>query len=333
MLSSWLAHALLAAAALPPAAAQDPKALEPETLERLITTLSSTIAERYVFPDVAQALAEHLKERLWAGAYEGLGVETLAGRLTNDLRSVNNDRHLHVWPLDARAGAEAEPDPEASRREQREEARRSNYGFRKVEILEGNIGYLELNGFVTTELAGDTATGAMAFLANVDALIIDLRANGGGEPSMIQLLCSYFFAEPTLLNTFQCRGKEEIEEYWTLPQVPGKKLLETPLYVLTSGNTFSAAEEFTYDLKCLKRATIVGATTGGGAHPGDTHRIEDLVAVFIPAGRAINPITGTNWEGTGVAPDLAVAAEQTLDAALREARKAAEARRSASGAR
>ena len=113
--------------------------------------------------------------------------------------------------------------------------------------------------------------------------------------------------------------------------MPGKRLTDVPLYVLTSGRTFSAAEEFSYDLKCLKRATLVGERTGGGAHPGDVHEIEGLLGVFIPDGRAINPVTGTNWEGVGVEPDLAVAAPQALDAALREAHKAAAGRRTRGG--
>ena len=162
----------------------------------------------------------------------------------------------------------------------------------------------------------------MGFLANVDALIIDLRQNGGGSPSMIQLLSSYFFEEPTHLNSFERRGQEQIDQFWTLPHVPGKKLLDVPLFVLTSPSTFSAAEEFTYNMKNLGRATIIGQTTGGGAHPGGTHAVGGLISVFVPDGRAINPITGTNWEGTGIAPHVPVQGTGALDEARRLARKA-----------
>jgi C-terminal processing protease CtpA/Prc len=167
----------------------------------------------------------------------------------------------------------------------------------------------------------------MAFLANVDALVVDLRRNGGGDPSMIQFLPSYFFAERTHLNSFEWRGREGLEEFWTFEDVPGKRLVDVPIFVLTSSSTFSAAEEFTYNLKNLERATIVGATTGGGAHPGDSHAIAGLLSVFIPQGRAINPITKTNWEGTGVEPHLEVPAEQALDAARREAARVISERR------
>ena len=123
---------------------------------------------------------------------------------------------------------------------------------------------------------------------------------------MIQLLSSYFFEEITHLNSFELRGQELIKQFWTLPHVPGKKVIDTPLYILTSGRTFSAAEEFTYNMKNLGRATIVGETTGGGAHPGGTHEIGGLLSVFIADGRAINPITGTNCEGTGIPPHVEV---------------------------
>jgi len=273
-------------------------------------------------------VAEHLRQRLYEGAYESLELATLAGRLGTDLKKINGDGHLNVWPLPQGNERRAAPSPEERERAQREEARRSNHGFRKLEILEGNIGYLELTGFASAEVAGETAVAAMAFFANVDALVIDLRANGGGDPSMIQLLCSYFFAERTLLNRFERRGVPQLEEYWTLPHVPGKKLLDVPLFVLTSKRTFSAAEEFSYDLQSLGRARLIGETTGGGAHPGSTHEIAGKLMVFIPDGRALNPITGTNWEKVGVKPHVAVEASKALEKGLEEARAAATARAS-----
>ena len=301
--------------------------LEPEKLEGLIEALAREIEEKYVFPEVANQIGARLREELIAGRYEEIGLEALCSRLTTDLRSVNNDRHLGVSPARAR-NAEPPPDPAQQEEEYRAEVRRNNYGFQKVEILDGNVGYLDLRGFLPLEIARDTAAGAMAFLSNADALIIDLRSNGGGEPSMIQFLCSYFFAERTHLNDFEWRGREGLEEYWTFDDVPGKRLLDVPIFVLTSRRTFSAAEEFTYDLRNLERATIVGETTGGGAHPGGTHDVAGLVRVFIPQGRAINPITKTNWEGAGVEPHVKVPAEQALDTARREAARVLAERRS-----
>lgn len=301
--------------------------LDPERLEPLITAIGAEIEHTYIFADVGAKVAAHLKQRLWDGAYEGLGLEALAGRVNVDLKAINGDKHLNAFPLPQGDAKKPAPPPEERAREEAERGRQTNHGFRKLEILDGNVGYLELTGFASPREAGETAVAAIGFFANVDALIIDLRGNGGGEASMIQLLCSYFFAEPTHINSFEHRGRAQIDQNWTLPHVPGKKLVDVPLYVLTSGRTFSAAEEFTYDLKCLKRATIVGERTGGGAHPGAVHEIEGMLAVFIPDGRAINPVTGTNWEGVGVEPDLAVPAAEALDAALREARRAAAARR------
>jgi C-terminal processing protease CtpA/Prc len=197
-------------------------------------------------------------------------------------------------------------------------AGKSNFGFEKVERLDGNIGYLDLRGFFDAEAAGETAAAAMNFLGNTDALIIDLRQNGGGSPAMVSLLCSYLFAgERKHLNDLAWRGPEgeRVEQWWTLPHVAGKRYSDKDVYILTSKRTFSAAEEFTYNLKALKRATVVGEVTGGGAHPGGGQPINDHFAIWVPQGRAINPITKTNWEGTGVKPDTEVPANQALTTA------------------
>lgn len=196
-----------------------------------------------------------------------------------------------------------------------EDGQRRNFGFQKLEKLAGNVGYLDLRGFAPAEFGGPTAVAAMAFLQYSDAIIIDLRQNGGGSPSMIQLISTYFFERMTHLNSFFYRGQEQIDQFWTLPHVPGRKMADTPLFILTSRRTFSAAEEFTYNMKNLKRATIVGQTTGGGAHPGGTRRLPNGFSVFIPRGRAINPVTKTNWEGTGITPDIETDLEDALDVA------------------
>jgi len=164
------------------------------------------------------------------------------------------------------------------------------------------------------ELGADTVAAAMNFVNNTDALIIDMRSNGGGNPAMVALVCSYLFgAEPVHLNDLYWREGDSTHQWWTLPYVPGKRYGDKrPVYLLTAKRTFSAAEEFTYNLKNLKRATIIGETTGGGAHPGGVFRINEHFGMFVPTGRAISPITKTNWEGTGVTPDISVPADQAL---------------------
>jgi len=144
----------------------------------------------------------------------------------------------------------------------------------------------------------------------------------------VRLLCSYFFDRPTHLNDLWFRDGPVVQEFWTLPSVPGARLGDVPLFVLTSSRTFSGAEECAYDLQTQHRATIVGETTGGGANPGGDQPIDEQLSVFVPVGKAVNPVTGTNWEGTGVAPDVACPAGQALDRALELARREA-ARRAA----
>jgi len=191
-----------------------------------------------------------------------------------------------------------------------------NHGFAKVERLPGNIGYLEFLNFMDEELGADTVAAAMNFINGTDALIIDMRRNGGGNPAMVALVCSYLFGnEPVHLNDLYWREGNRTEEFWTKKDVAGKRYLNKDVYVLTSKRTFSGAEEFTYNLKNLKRATIVGETTGGGAHPGGGFRINEHFGMFVPTGRAISPITKTNWEGTGVTPDISVPADQALHVA------------------
>jgi C-terminal processing protease CtpA/Prc len=196
--------------------------------------------------------------------------------------------------------------------------KKTNAGFVKIERLPGNVGYLELHGFMPG--AEEPAAAAMNFLAGTDALIIDLRNNRGGGPQAVTLLCSYFFDEkPVHLNSLFWRKDNRTDDFWTLKSVAGKRYLGKDIYILTSKRTFSAAEEFAYDLQCLKRATLVGETTGGGAHPGGMAPLGEHFMAFIPMGRAINPITKTNWEGKGVKPDIAVPADKALETAHQRA--------------
>lgn len=177
---------------------------------------------------------------------------------------------------------------------------------------------LELRQFARPEAAGELAAAAMNLLANTATLLIDLRRNRGGSPAMVALLASYFFPpKPIHLNTIVWREADWRQEWWTLPDVSGPRYLGKPVYVLMSAETFSAVEEFAYDLQALRRATIVGEITAGGAHPERRFQLSPHFAVYVPRGRAINPITGTNWEGVGVVPDTVTSAADALPAAYR----------------
>jgi retinol-binding protein 3 len=314
---SLFGSALLLTVAVPALAAPpSPPAVNAQDRAAIIDDIVAALHETYVFPETAKRMEEHVRRQVQSGAYDRLGtLDAFTQKLTEDLRSVSHDLHLEVaW--------NPEPPPTATRggptpEEQQARMRRDNYCFRKVERLAGNVGYLKLDCFAPAELGGGTAIAAMGFLAGSDALIFDLRDNGGGSPTMIQLLTTYLLPEePTHLNSFYIRKGDKTEQFWTQAWVPGTRLPDVPAFVLTSGRTFSAAEEFTYNLKNLKRATIVGETTGGGAHPVDMHRVKGYpVAMSLPFGRAINPISGTNWEGTGVEPDVKVPAPEALTVA------------------
>src|SRR4030095_12794544 len=181
---------------------------------------------------------------------------------------------------------------------QREFLQKINFGFEKAERMQGNVGYLEIDGFVPVEFGADTASAAMSFVANSDALIIDLRKNRGGEPAMIAFVLSYLFDEPTHLNDMYHRLGNKTQQGWTLPYVPGQRYGgKKPVFVLTSSKTFSGGEEFAYDLKSLKRATIIGEKTKGGAHDSRPVKVSDRFMIELPFARAISPITQTNWEG------------------------------------
>jgi len=292
----------------------------------IIDSVGLTLNEVYVFPDVAKNMEKLLRKNIEDGKYKNItNLIEFTDQLTTDLQSVSHDKHLRVRPLPPRdPNSQSQPSAEEERKQQLERLHNDNFGFKKVEVLPGNIGYIDFRYFAETsfEDASATAIAAMNFLAHVDAIIFDLRQNGGGSPSMIQLISSYLFDEPVHLNSFYIRKTDETEQFWTQGHVVGKKLLNVPVYVLTSSFTFSGAEEFTYNIKNLKRGTIIGETTGGGAHPVQGHTFENLpVLVSVPFGRAVNPITKTNWEGTGVEPDIKTPADQALIVAQTEALK------------
>ncbi len=301
---------------------EETQTLDGEMRAEVANRVGQLMVDHYIFKETAEKMADKLETKLREGKYDKIDdVFEFSRILTEDLRSMSKDRHIRVTyspEMVQRIRAEqsiSEEEREKERKTNIERQRRQNFGFQRVEIREGNIGYLDLRYFTGLTQAGDTIVAAMNFLANADAVIIDLRNNGGGSPLTIQIISSYFFEEYTHLNSFEWRGEDDIVQFWTLPYVPGKMMYDTDLYILTSSRTFSAAEEFTYNMKNLKRATIVGETTGGGAHPGGDRIVNDLFLVWVPSGRAINPITKTNWEGEGIAPHVAVPRDQALDKA------------------
>jgi hypothetical protein len=307
-------------------AADMSKKIDAATRARVIDGAVAKLNEFYVFPETAKKMAEAVQARLKSGGYDAItDADDFAAKLTEDLRAVSHDKHLgvnfspQVIP-NREPGPNPPPTPDPATLEQRraQVLRRNNCAFEKVEWLPSNIGYLKFNGFAGPELCGPTVTTAMSFLANVDALIIDLRSNGGGSPDMVAYICSYLFAERTHLNDLYNRKEDKTTEYWTR-DVPGPRLAKQPVFVLTSKRTFSGAEEFAYNLKNLKRAQIIGETTGGGAHPVSGHRIDDHFGIGVPFARAINPISKTNWEGTGVEPDVKVPAGDALETAKKMA--------------
>ncbi len=294
--------------------------IDAATRARVIDGAIANLKEYYVYPETAakmeQALREHQKKADYDSVTSG---DKFAMMLTDHLREVSHDRHLGVQYSPAvlpQGEPGAGPEEQANFRKQME---RMNCAFQKVEILPRNIGYLKFNMFADPDTCGPTGIAAMNFLGNVDAIIFDLRENGGGEPKMIALISSYLFDDPTHLNDLYNRKEESTTQYWTSPYVPGKKLVNKPAFVLTSKRTFSGAEEFSYNLKNLKRATIIGETTGGGAHPVSGHRIDDHFMIGVPFARAINPISKTNWEGTGVEPDIKAPAGEALEVAKKMA--------------
>ncbi|MGA8086161.1 MAG: S41 family peptidase [Terracidiphilus sp.] len=316
--------------AIPPGAKEEDITLDAARRKAVIDGAIAQLKENYIYSDGAQKMADAVLAHEKAGDYDKItDGSTFATKLTDDMRAVSHDRHLHVnyAPFKIPPEHESGPSPEDEARF-RKELEHQNCGWDKVEILPGNIGYVKFDEFAPPEWCGSTVVAAMGFLAHTGAIIFDLRQNGGGDPKMVDMVVSYLFDKETHINDLYYRHGDKTTQYWTLPYVPGTRLATQPVYVLTSKRTFSGGEEFCYDLKTQKRATLVGETTGGGAHPVSGHRIDDHFQIGVPEGRPINPVTQKDWEGTGVEPDVAVKADDALTTAeklagdkLREARE------------
>lgn len=304
--------------AIPPGAKLDDIQLDAATRQKAIDAVGTKLTEYYVYSDVATKMIEALATHQKQGDYNSISDgNDFAEALTRDLRAVSHDQHLFVGydpftqPEQPIASSGPHEPTLAERAAFRTMLEKQNCTFSKLEILDHNIGYVKFGAFPPPEICGPTVVAAMNFLAHTDALIFDLRDNHGGDPEMVDFVVSYLFQESTHINDLTNRHDNETHQFWTVPWVPGLRLSQ-PVYVLTSHSTFSGGEEFTFDLKTQKRATIVGETTGGGAHPVRGMPAGDHFSIGVPFGRPINPVTKGDWEGTGVEPDVKVTAADAL---------------------
>lgn len=285
---------------------------------QVVEAAARALEQRYIFPGLGIAMANRIRQQNAAHAYDALTAIEFSRQLTADLYSVGHDKHIHV-DSDDRGAVMQEPPPPGGPgpRPRFFDGRPPAARVSEFKRLAGNIGYIRVDRMLPADGPGDSIDTAMVALAGAKALIIDLRHNGGGDPMMVAYLCSYLFPAGAHihLNDFVDREDPAPRASYTLPSVPGKAFTGD-VYVLTSHFTFSGGEEMAYDLQALKRATIVGETTGGGANPGSPVPLPDHFSIFIPTGRSINPITKTNWESVGVRPDVPVPADDALEKAL-----------------
>jgi C-terminal processing protease CtpA/Prc len=298
---------------------QSPGVVNAENRARIIESTIKQFNDLYVFPEVAQEMEKAVRQRMENKEYDNItSAEAFAKKLTADLQAVSRDKHVEVRYSDkplSPSGNRQDSTP-AQTDALRLKWSRSNHGFAKVEHLPGNIGYFKLKSFHFVKYGAEKVAATMNLLADTDALIIDLRDNTGGTPEMVALIASYLMGpEPVLFDTVHLRRGNNTIESWTLKDIPGKRYTGKNVYILTNKSTSSAGEAFAYNLKALKRATIVGETTGGLANLSDWIPISQHFELSVPIGNTINPITKTSWEGVGVKPDIDVPAAQALKTA------------------
>lgn len=311
--------ATTAMAQMPGGRQQTDMSIDAAMRQKLIDASISTLRTNYVFPETAKKIETALRQHQRRGDYDKItSAQKLSATLTEHMNEVAKDKHLAMFYSEKDLPEESkDKKPSAEQRAgQLAEMKAQNFGVERIERLPFNIGYLNLRGFAPAKDAADTLAAAMSVLGNTDSLIIDLRKNGGGDPSTVTLLASYFLDERTHLTDIYYREGDRTEQMWSSDTVQGLPYGQTKdIYILTSKHTFSAAEDFSFAMKNLKRATIVGETTGGGAHPGDVMRLDKHFAMFVPNGRSMNPVSKLDWEGVGVAPDLSVRAEDAFKTA------------------
>lgn len=301
--------------AIPPGVKPVNVVLDSALRQRVLREIEAQVTEAYIDAALGEKMNAALAAHERAGDYNAIAdPDVFANRLADDMKAASHDKHLNVGFSPFKEPERKAPTPEDVAR-QRTEVLRDGCAFKKVDILPNNIGYLKFDGFMAADLCAPTASAAMQLLAHTSALIIDLRENGGGDPAMVSYIATYLFDKPTHLNDLYYRKTNDTHQFWTLPSVPGDRLAEEPVFVLTSGRTFSGAEEFSYDMQTQKRATLVGETTGGGAHPVSGVPIADYFVLILPEGKPINPVTHGDWEGKGITPEVKVPAAEALSTA------------------
>ena len=308
---------------LPAQTKKDP--LKNQGKKELIEKISDLVSENYVFPVLGKKYGQEILTRFKSGEFDKINdLKAFGEHVTAALQKLMNDKHLLFRLVEASDLGERKEGSLHHPVRYYRLGKREHLGIFRLDWIENEIGYLDYRRFYYHQEAKAMLLNTIQFLSPANAIIIDLRENHGGSGHLIPLLCSYFLPHPTQLTGTYYRQEDITEEWWTFEKIEGKRLLDVPLFVLISQNTFSAAEYLAYDLKVRKRATLVGETTKGGAHSVDLFPVGDQFEIYIPTARAINPVTGSNWEGTGVLPDVTVPSESALDTAIVLAKKAAQ---------
>jgi hypothetical protein len=298
---------------------QQDMVVDKATRAQVVEAVVDSITRDYVYPDQAAKMAARLRAQLAQGDFDRISsANAFADALTESLRQDNHDRHLEVG-----YSAEVVPVPPPGKEDSPDddpaflaEQKRLNFGFESVSRIKCDVGYIDLHEFGRPDQVKSRIEAAMTLVADTHGLIIDLRRMHGGDPDTVMNFASYFYDKPTHLNDIWFRAENKLDERWTTATVPGIRYGPSrPIYLLTSEDTFSAGEDFAYALKNNGRATLVGETTGGGAHPGSLRRLGPHFVMNVPSGRSISPVTGTDWEGTGVTPDVKTSAKKALDVA------------------
>ncbi len=298
--------------------------VDQQNKEKIINKISELLRDKYVFPDLGEKYGQDIISIFGSDKYDLINsAEEFAEKVTIDLQTITNDKHIKLRLIESSdLGEEKEGSLHHPVRLYRL-IKNENLGFFRFDWLEGNIGYLDIRRFNSPAISKNMVVAAMNFVSGANAIIIDFRENQGGTTDILPLLCSYFFEYPTQLNSDYFREFDITKESWTTKEIVGNRLTDIPLFILTSHKTFSAAESFAFDMKVRNRAIIIGDSTGGGAHSVDLFKIDQQFEIYISTARSFNPVTGSNWERTGVIPDILVPAESALDTAIVLAKKEA----------
>jgi hypothetical protein len=291
----------------------DPRSLTPAERHRIIQSTIDSLKQHYADPNTAAKIADTLTAHEKRGDYSKINdPAAFAERLTSEMRDTSNDQNLIVAYSPSSLSELSSPSPE--RQAAYRTLMESNHcTFEKVAILPRNVGYFKLNSFPDPSVCGPQAADAMEALNDASAVIFDLRDNTGGFPAMVMQIANFLFDHPEYMYNPR---ENTTERCWTHP-IPGSKLTDKPVYILTSSRTASAAEHFTYDLKMLKRATVIGEKTAGAAHAGTFHRLDDHYGIGLTEVKPINPFSRHDWSGVGIEPDVNAKPGEALATAQR----------------